>query len=166
VGSTTYLGNTLASGGTNAAKLLLAGGVTVAKTIYLQQPVVSATQQLVLGGLSGTSAFSGSIVALRDVTLEAAAGADVSFSGGWSDASLIAAPTVNIALGSPGNTGTVRLQNDLRTSGTVSMLAGTAIISADQSYSGRTTISGGRLVTAATQALGIVSTPLSLSMYE
>ncbi len=107
--------------------LLINGAFTVGRAIAVGSEGNSNSFGATLGGLNttGTSTFSGNITlgtaaTNYTMTLRAATGGTVDFTTGtW---------TTNnkaIAVGSSGNTGTVRLSNDLATTGAISLNFGT-----------------------------------------
>jgi autotransporter-associated beta strand protein len=93
------------SGGT--AALLFADGVSIRRAFN----VIAGSQNVVIGGYSGTSSVAASVTnyLYNDVTFQAASGATVTFSCLFIDTGV--SPTITI--GTAGNTGTVVLDNFL-----------------------------------------------------
>ena len=127
--SAIVLGNasTAASG---APSLLINGSFTVGRDISVGSASNTAAYNATIGGsnTSGTSTYTGNITlnttaSAYTATLQAATGGTVEFkTGAW---------TTNnkaIAIGAPGNTGTVKLSNNLATTGGVNVKYGTLVI--------------------------------------
>jgi autotransporter-associated beta strand protein len=113
------------TGADGPVTLLLAGGVTFTKWVAVTTEGGAAT----IGGAdAGTSAFNDPtsfILAGRPLTLQAATGGTVEFRNNWNNATGDEYPSVDITIGSNGNTGTVLLTADLSTTGTVTVAHGT-----------------------------------------
>ncbi len=137
-------GSTSASG---APSLLINGAFTVARAISVGSVANTAAYSATIGGsnTTGTSTFSGGITLNNTATnytttLQAATGGTVDFiTGTW---------TTNnraIAIGSSGNTGTVKLSNILATSGGISVNFGTLLLGASDRLDNATpvTVAGG-----------------------
>ena len=114
-------------GGT--AAMLLANDVVVGRLIQVRSSVVGSGQIVALGGYgNGSSVFGGTIRLSGDVTLQAANGGDVTFSGNFiKTTSLIP----SITIGSVGNAGTVVLNKFLPSSVPVVVVLGTARLNTD-----------------------------------
>lgn len=116
-------GNT---GVSDAPTLLINGAFDIARAVTVGSISNTAAYNATIGGsnTTGTSTFSGNITlnttaANYTTTLQAAAGGTVDFTGTW---------TTNnkaIAIGSSGNTGTVKLTSSVSTSGGISVNFGT-----------------------------------------
>jgi autotransporter-associated beta strand protein len=147
--SALVLGNASTLAG-DAPSVLIGGAFTVARAITVGTGAATA-YNATLGGsnTSGTSIFSGGIT-LTDTgsyttTLQAATGGIADFQGAF---------TTNnkaIAIGSSGNTGTVKLTNTISTSGGVSVNFGTLLLGSSDRLSDTTpvTVAGGTLDLAA-----------------
>ncbi|MFM9057746.1 MAG: PEP-CTERM sorting domain-containing protein, partial [Planctomycetaceae bacterium] len=115
-----------ASTAPGTAALLLAAGVSTGKVMNVQAG--GGSQAVILGGEGGAVDFqsTSSIDLGRPVTLVAGVGGTTSFSGQWSGTGGAGtSPTVNVSIGSPGNTGVVSILRGLATSGSVGVGFGT-----------------------------------------
>jgi len=150
-------GSTAAGG---APSLMISGAYTVARAITVGSVTNTAAYNATIGGsnTTGTSTYSGAITlnttaANYTATLQAAAGGTVDFTGAW---------TTNnkaIAIGSSGNTGTVKLSNALATSGGISVNYGTLLLGASNLLGDSTpvTVAGGILNVANVDQVGAVT---------
>jgi autotransporter-associated beta strand protein len=106
------------------ATLLLTAGVRTTKVMNVQAG--GGSQAVVLGGEGSGAAFEGDTYLGRPVTLLAGAGGTTSFSGQWyGTGGAGTSPTVNVSIGSAGNTGVVSILRGLATSGSVGVGFGT-----------------------------------------
>jgi autotransporter-associated beta strand protein len=157
-GSAIVLGNG-STGAGDAPAVLISGAFTVGRAITVGSVTNTAAYNATIGGSNtgGTSTYTGNITlnttaANYTATLQAAAGGAVEFNTGtW------ATNDKAIAVGSPGNTGTVVLSNAIATAGGInvnygalalnSALTGNMTVASGAKLAGNGTISG--LVTAA-----------------
>jgi autotransporter-associated beta strand protein len=127
---------------TGTAALLLAAGISTGKVMNVQAG--GGSQAVVLGGEAGVVDFrnESSVLLGRPVTLVAGAGGTTSFSGQWYGTGGVGtSPTVNVSIGSAGNTGVVSILRSLATSGSVGVGFGTLNLGS----SGTIAASGGPL---------------------
>jgi fibronectin-binding autotransporter adhesin len=134
---------------TNAPSLLISGAFTIGRAITVGSIANTAAYNATLGGsnTTGTSIYTGNITLNATATnytatLQAATGGTTEFSTGtW---------TTNnkaIAIGSTGNTGTVKISNNIATSGGINLNFGTlalnsAFTSGNMTVASGTTLSG------------------------
>ncbi|MEI8340283.1 MAG: autotransporter-associated beta strand repeat-containing protein, partial [Verrucomicrobiota bacterium] len=147
--SAVVLGNGSTAAG-DAPSLLINGAFTVGRAITVGSVADAAAYNATIGGSNtiGTSTYTGNITLNTTATgytatLQAATGGTVEFkTGTW---------TTNnkaIAIGSSSNTGTVKLSNNLVTTGGVNVKYGTLLLGAANALGGSTTpvtVSGGTL---------------------
>lgn len=147
--SALVLGN-VSTGASDAPSLLINGAHTVARNISVGSATNTAAYNATIGGsnTSGTSTYNGSITlstkaTAYTTTLQAAAGGSVEFkTGTWTT------NNKTVTIGSTGNTGTVKLSNNLVTTGGVSINYGTLLLGAGNALgdaSTPVTVSGGTL---------------------
>jgi autotransporter-associated beta strand protein len=119
-----FVGNPSATA-TGQAALLLAAGFNTTKVMNVQAG--GGSQAVVLGGTgAGSVDFQGDVWLGRPVTLVADSSGTTSFSGQWYGTGGVGtSPTVNVSIGSAGNTGVVRVFRSLATSGSVGVRFGT-----------------------------------------
>ena len=141
-------GSTTAGGGPS---LLVDGAFTVARAISVGSVTNTAAYNATIGGsnTTGTSTFSGAITlnstaSNYTATLRSATGGTVDFTGAW---------TTNnkaIAIGTAGNTGTVKLSNTIATTGGLNINFGTFLLGASNLIGNSTpvTVAGGILNTS------------------
>jgi fibronectin-binding autotransporter adhesin len=110
---------------TGQAAVLLAAGVNTTKVMNVQAG--GGSQAVMLGGTgAGFVDFQGNVYLGRPVTLVADSSGTTSFSGQWyGTGGAGTSPTVNVSIGSPGNTGVVSIFRSLATSGSVGVRFGT-----------------------------------------
>jgi autotransporter-associated beta strand protein len=131
----------------DAPSLFINGAFTVGRAITVGTGAATA-YNATLGGsnTSGTSTFSGGLTLTNTgtytTTLQAATGGTVDFTGAWTNDGNKA-----IAIGSSGNTGTVKLTSAISTSGGISVNYGTLLLGSNDRLSNTTpvTVAGGTL---------------------
>ena len=149
------LGN--GSTGASDAPALINGGFTVGRDITVGSVSNVASYNATIGGsnTTGTSYYTGNITlnttaANYTATLQAATGGTVEFNTGtW---------TTNnkaIAIGSSGNLGTVKLSNNIATTGGINVNYGTLIL--NSALTGGMTVASGATLTGAGTISGAVS---------
>ncbi|MFM8292358.1 MAG: beta strand repeat-containing protein, partial [Planctomycetia bacterium] len=114
-----------AVGATGTATLLLAPGVISDRV--LKVPSTTGGQAVVLGGEAAgtTSEFRNAVWLGRAVTLVAATNGTTTFGNTWAAESGSGTTEANVTIGAAGSLGTVRLGNNLTTSGSVGVRFGT-----------------------------------------
>jgi autotransporter-associated beta strand protein len=158
------------AGASGTAALLVAAGVTLTKWIQIPAGGAGSSQAVVIGGesTSGTATVGSSssfILVGRNVTLQAATGGTVVFDAVWNNYTGDGYPDVDIAVGSSGSTGTVRLTRDVSTTGTVTVNYGTLQIdgsSGDIPTAAAVVINGAGAVLKHTGSIALAS-PVTLT---
>ena len=114
----------LSATGNSSPSLLIGGAFTEAHNITVASQATSGAYTIGATNTSGTAAYTGNVTLNEPVTLQAAPGGTTDFkTGTWT--------TNNNALtiGSAGNTGTVKIDNTISTTGAVTVNYGTLIVS-------------------------------------
>ncbi len=121
-----------AVGATGTASLLLAPGVIADRV--LKVPSTTGGQAVVLGGEAAgtTSEFRNAVWLGRAVTLVAATSGTTIFGNTWAAESGSGTTAANVTIGAAGNLGTVRLGNNLTTTGSVGVRFGTLDVAVDR----------------------------------
>ena len=150
------LGNGSTAAG-DAPAVLISGAFTVGRDITVGSVANTAAYNATIGGsnTTGTSTYTGNITlnttaANYTATLQAATGGSVEFSTGtW---------TTNdkaIAIGSPGNTGTVMLSNAIATTGGINVNYGTLAL--NSAFTGDLTVASGATLAGTGTISGLVT---------